>query len=73
MVHSVQDFDFSTMSVPERIQLVQDLWDSVHDDVQALGLTDEQRQEMRRRLKELQSDEVRAVSWQELQHSLRSE
>ena len=53
MVYSEKDFDFSKMSVPERIQLVQDLWDSVHDDVQAVGLTDDQRQEMRRRLKEL--------------------
>ena len=26
MVYSAKEFDFSKMSVPERIQLVQDLW-----------------------------------------------
>lgn len=73
MVDPAQDFDFSKMSVTERIQLVQDLWDSVHEDVQALGVTDEQRQEMRRRLKELDSGEARGVPWDDLQQSLRSE
>jgi putative addiction module component (TIGR02574 family) len=73
MFYSAKDFDFSKMSVLERIQLVQDLWDSVHDDVQAVGLTDEQRQEMRRRLKELESGEVRGVPWEELEESLRAE
>jgi putative addiction module component (TIGR02574 family) len=73
MVYSAKEFDFSKMSVPERIQLVQDLWDSVHDEVQAIGLTDEQRQEMRRRLKELESAEVQGVHWEELQKSLRAE
>jgi putative addiction module component (TIGR02574 family) len=73
MVYSAKEFDFSKMSVPERIQLVQDLWDSVHDEVQAIGLTDEQRQEMRRRLNELDSAEVQGVHWEELQKSLRAE
>jgi putative addiction module component (TIGR02574 family) len=73
MVYSAKEFDFSKMSVPERIQLVQDLWDSVHDEVQATGLTDEQRQEMRRRLNELESAEVQGVHWEELQKSLRAE
>jgi putative addiction module component (TIGR02574 family) len=73
MIYSAKEFDFSKMSVPERIQLVQDLWDSVHDEVQAIGLTDEQRQEMRRRLNELESAEVQGVHWDELQKSLRAE
>lgn len=73
MVYSAREFDFSKMSVPERIQLVQDLWDSVHDEVQAIGLTDEQRQEMRRRLNELESAEIQGVHWDELQKSLRAE
>lgn len=73
MVYSVEDFDFSKLSVPERIQLVQDLWESVHDDAQAIGLTEEQRQEIRRRLRELASGKVQGVPWDTLQKSLRAE
>ena len=73
MVHSAQDFDFSKLSVPERIQLVQDLWDSVHDDAQTFGLTVEQREEIRRRLRELKSGQVQGIAWDALRKSLLAE
>jgi len=38
------------LPIPERIQLVEDLWDSIAHDQEALSLTDEQRAELDRRL-----------------------
>jgi putative addiction module component (TIGR02574 family) len=42
--------DFSHLSPADRIHLVQELWDRIHDDVQAVPLTAEQRAELERRL-----------------------
>jgi len=43
--------DFRELSVAERIQLVQDLWDSIAAEPDALPVTDEQRREIIRRSK----------------------
>jgi putative addiction module component (TIGR02574 family) len=39
-----------TLPIVERIQLVEDIWDSIASDQAALSLTDEQRAELDRRL-----------------------
>jgi putative addiction module component (TIGR02574 family) len=72
MVHSTKDFDFSKLSVPQRIQLAQDLWDSVHD-AEVPGFTPEQREELGRRLRELRSGQVQGIPWEEIHRSLLSE
>jgi putative addiction module component (TIGR02574 family) len=38
------------LSVPERIQLVEEIWDSIVDSPDALPITEEQRRELDRRL-----------------------
>ncbi len=38
--------DFGYLSVEERLQLIEDLWDSVADDPEALPLTDAQAEEL---------------------------
>lgn len=47
------------LPVEERIQLVEDLWDSIATDQQALPLTDEQRDELDRRLDAYETDKDR--------------
>ncbi len=42
--------DFGNLSVEEKLQLIEDLWDSVADDPEALPLTDAQAEELDRRL-----------------------
>jgi len=42
--------DVLNLSVPERIQLVEDIWDSIAEVPEAVGLTDDQKAELDRRL-----------------------
>jgi putative addiction module component (TIGR02574 family) len=42
--------DFLSLSVSERIQLVEDIWDSIAEVPESLSLTDEQVAELDRRL-----------------------
>ena len=44
------------LPVPERIQLVEDLWDSIASDQHALALTPEQQTELDRRLDAYEAD-----------------
>jgi len=47
------------LPVEDRIKLVEDLWDSIAADQQALPLTDEQRDELDRRLDVYEADRNR--------------
>ncbi|MGH9867004.1 MAG: addiction module protein [Candidatus Polarisedimenticolia bacterium] len=58
------------LSVEERIQLVEAIWDSVTPE--SLPLTDAQRQELDRRLAEFRKDPKVGRSWPEVRDSLSS-
>jgi len=66
-------FDFSDLSPAERLQLAQDLWDSVDSaaGVDILPLTDSQRQELDRRLDDLESNPDDSISWPEARDNIR--
>ena len=49
----------SSLPIVERIQIVEDLWDSIAADEAALSLTDEQRCELDRRLDAYESDRIK--------------
>jgi putative addiction module component (TIGR02574 family) len=61
-------FDFSGLTPAERLQLAQDLWDSVEDAVgiDVLPLTDEQRAELDHRLADLESAPDDGSSWDQV-------
>jgi len=48
-----------TLSIGEKLQLVEDIWDSIAADQSALPLTDEQRVELDRRLDAYESDNIK--------------
>jgi putative addiction module component (TIGR02574 family) len=60
------------LSVPERVRLVQDIWDSLEPTARALPLTEEQQALIDRRLDDHRRDPESAVSWEELQTRLES-
>jgi putative addiction module component (TIGR02574 family) len=60
----------SHLSPADRIHLVQDLWDSIHDDAMAVPLTAEQRAELQRRDADRESGAVRGIPWEEVKKSL---
>jgi putative addiction module component (TIGR02574 family) len=58
------DLKLSELTVAERIQLAEDLWDSVAADTGELPLTDAQRAELESRLTDFQRDPSSGESWE---------
>jgi putative addiction module component (TIGR02574 family) len=69
MAHT-KPVDYSQLSASERIQLAQELWDSVHEHAQHMPLTDVQRQELDRRWAAYQAGEMTASPWPEVKNRL---
>jgi putative addiction module component (TIGR02574 family) len=58
------------LSVAERIQLVEDIWDSIAADPDALPLTPEQREELDRRLADADANPGEGRPWREVKARL---
>jgi putative addiction module component (TIGR02574 family) len=58
------DLKLSELSVAERIQLAEDLWDSVAADTGELPLTDAQRAELELRLADFERDAGSGEPWE---------
>jgi len=59
------------LSVAERIQLVEDIWDSIATVPEAVSLTEEQKAELDRRLEAYQSNPSEGISSNDLKTKLR--
>ena len=57
------------LSPAERVEIAQELWDSV-DEVELPPLTPEQMQEIDRRIAEHERDPSRAIPWEEVRERL---
>jgi len=54
------------LPIDEKLQIVEDLWDSIAEDQNALTLTDEQRSELNQRLDAYETDGIRGRSADEV-------
>jgi len=59
------------LSAAERLELVEELWDSIADDDKVLALTDEQREDLDRRLTEADADPTGGSPWEEVRERIR--
>ena len=57
------EFDFSKLSIAERIQLAEDLWDSIPESAD-IALSDAQKTELDRRLKDLEQHPDAGEPWE---------
>jgi putative addiction module component (TIGR02574 family) len=57
-------FDFSKLSIAERIQLAEDLWDSIPLEGADVPLTEAQKAELARRLEDLERNPDAGESWE---------
>jgi putative addiction module component (TIGR02574 family) len=64
--------DFLSLSVPERIILVEDIWDSVSEVPEAVVLTEEQKSELNRRLDAYHKNPGEGSPWSEVRTRIRS-
>jgi putative addiction module component (TIGR02574 family) len=62
--------DISQLSIAERIQLAEDLWDSILERQDELPLTDAQKQELERRLEGYRQDPTAGSSWEAVKQRL---
>ncbi len=60
------------LSAAERLELVEELWDSLSDDDPALALTEEQREDLERRLAEADADPMGGAPAEEVLERIRS-
>lgn len=61
------------LSIADRLELVQELWDSIATDCERepYPLSDEQRQDLERRLAEADADPTGGTPWQEVRERIR--
>jgi putative addiction module component (TIGR02574 family) len=64
MVQPINPADFSSLSIDERIALVQAIWDSIAAETDRLPLTDPQKQELDRRIAELDANPENVLTWE---------
>lgn len=63
--------DFKTMPISERIELVEDIWDSIAAETSnSLNLSDAQRAELHKRFAEHQADPSSGLSWEQVRAAL---
>jgi putative addiction module component (TIGR02574 family) len=60
-------FGIGRLSVDERLQLVEETWDSIADEVEGSPLTDAQRQEVDRRWAAHLANPQAAVPWEQVE------
>lgn len=60
------------LSLPERIQLVEDIWDSIAMEPEAVPLSEEQRMELDRRLDEYNSNPNTGSPWTTVMERIRN-
>ena len=59
------------LSAAERLELIEELWDSIAEDDEALALTDAQREDLERRLAEADADPTGGSPWEEARERIR--
>ncbi len=63
--------DFRDLSIAERVQLVEDIWDSIVVEApESVPLSAPQREELRRRLAAHDSDPATAIAWESVRADL---
>jgi putative addiction module component (TIGR02574 family) len=63
-------FGLDKLSVPERLLLVDELWDSIAVEEEQVPLTEAQKSDLQRRLDAIDADPSRGSSWSEVKARL---
>jgi len=60
------------LSVPERILIVEDIWDSIILSNEELSVTDKQKKDLDKRLKDYKNDQTGGSYWSEVKNRIES-
>jgi putative addiction module component (TIGR02574 family) len=64
---TLQSLGIDRLSIPERIALVQEIWNSIAAEVEQTPLTEAQRQEVDRRLAAHRANPQAAIPWEQVE------
>ncbi len=64
--------DYRSMSIPERILLVEEIWDSIAADQQSLEVTQAQKDELDRRIAACEAAPNEGSTWEEVKSRLQA-
>jgi len=70
MAVSMKSLGIDRLTVEEKLKLVDEIWASIDEETDALPLTDAQREEIERRLREHEADPEAALPWDEVKARL---
>ena len=70
-MHSELTEQAKKLSIPDRILLVEEIWDSIAEENQAFELTDEQKRELDRRLELARNNPEQGRTWDEIKAEFR--
>lgn len=65
--------EIRNLPLPQRVELVDQIWDSIHEDSHAFQLTDAQKAELDRRVALHEADPTRGLPWEEVKRQLLGE
>lgn len=68
--HPLLKVEISQLSIAERIQLAEDLWDSILDKQDEISLNNAQTQELNRRLERYHQDPTSGSTWEAVKQRL---
>lgn len=68
--HPLLKVEISQLSVAERIQLAEDLWDSILEHQEEIPLSEAQQRELDRRLENYNQNPTAGSSWEEVKKRL---
>jgi putative addiction module component (TIGR02574 family) len=70
MIQSPLPPEIRGLSIPERVHLVEQIWDSIVEDEEEFELTDSQRSELDRRIAAHEASPGRGKPWEEVKKRL---
>jgi putative addiction module component (TIGR02574 family) len=62
--------EINKLTVPQKLALMEEIWTSINDE--KIKITSEQKKELDRRLKKLESGQSKLYTWHEIKSSLRT-
>ena len=73
MIQSSLPAEIRSLPIPERVHLVEQIWDSIVEDEQSFELTDSQKAELDRRIAAHEASPNRGKPWEEVKKRLLGE
>ena len=72
MFPTMQQYGLDKLSKEEKIALVEEIWDSIEDQSNAMPLTQAQREELERRIAHLEAHPESTMTWEEVKKRVRA-